>query len=98
MRSVRTGVFGTVADMSTFYTEVDIGKRLRDERKLNRYTIKELAVKLKTTENVIEAWEDGLSLPSDEFVKKLSKIYDVDEFYLLGLVEDKRKRNNYEIQ
>lgn len=36
MRTVRKGVFGTTSDINT-YTDVDIGIRLRDERKKNRY-------------------------------------------------------------
>ena len=34
MRTVRTGVFGTSSNINT-YTNIDIGIRLRDERKKN---------------------------------------------------------------
>lgn len=88
MRTVRNGVFGTTSDISTFnntYTDVDIGIRLRDERKKNRYTIEQLAKELKIKEETIQAWEDSLALPANKFVKKLAELYNVTEDYLLGL-------------
>lgn len=84
MRTVRTSVFGTSSNINT-YTNIDIGIRLRDERKKNRYTIEQLAKELNTTEEVVQAWEDSLALPSNNFVKKLAELYNVTEDYLLGL-------------
>lgn len=83
---VRKGGFVTIANPST-YTSVDIGARLRDTRKENKYSIKELANKLETKEEVVQAWEDSLSLPADKYLKKLSELYNVSEDYLLGLDE-----------
>lgn len=71
--------------ISSTYTDIDIGMRLRDERLKNRYTLEQLAKELNTTVEVIQAWEDSFSLPADNFVKKLSKLYNVSEKYLLGL-------------
>ncbi len=88
MKTIRKSVFDTVSNTFTFsntYTNVDIGKRLRDERLKNRYTLEQLAKELNTTVEVIQAWEDSFSLPADNFVKKLSKLYNVSEKYLLGL-------------
>lgn len=86
MRIVRNGVFGTVSNLSTYtYTDVDIGIRLRDERKKNRYTIEQLAKELEIKEETIQAWEDSLTLPANKFVKKLAELYNVTEDYLLGL-------------
>lgn len=88
MKTVRTGTFGTTSNshtISSTYTDVDIGMRLRDERLKNRYTLEQLAKELNTTVEVIQAWEDSFSLPADNFVKKLSKLYNVSEKYLLGL-------------
>ena len=85
-KKIRKGGFATIANPST-YTSVDIGARLRDTRKENKYSIKELANKLETKEEVVQAWEDSLSLPSDKFLKKLSELYNVSEDYLLGLDE-----------
>lgn len=90
MRTVRNGMFGTTSDISTYsntYTDVDIGIRLRDERKKNRYTIEQLAKELGVKEETIQAWEDSLALPADKYVKKLSELYKVTEDYLLGLDE-----------
>lgn len=84
MRTVRKGVFGTTSGINT-YTDVDIGIRLRDERKKNRYTIEQLAKELETKEETIQAWEDSLALPADKFVKKMAELYNVKEDYLLGL-------------
>ena len=84
MRTVRKGVFGTTSDINT-YTNVDIGIRLRDIRKKNRYTIEQLAKELEVKEETIQAWEDSLALPADKYVKKLSELYNVTENYLLGL-------------
>lgn len=85
-KKIRKGGFATIANPST-YTSVDIGARLRDTRKENKYSIKELANKLETKEEVVQAWEDSLSLPADKYLKKLSELYNVSEDYLLGLDE-----------
>lgn len=85
-KQIRKGGFATIANPST-YTSVDIGARLRDTRKANKYSIKELADKLETKEEVVQAWEDSLSLPADKYLKKLSELYNVSEDYLLGLDE-----------
>lgn len=85
-KKIRKGGFATIANPST-YTPVDIGARLRDTRKENKYSIKELANKLETKEEVVQAWEDSLSLPADKYLKKLSELYNVTEDYLLGLDE-----------
>lgn len=84
MRTVRKGVFGTTSNINT-YTNVDIGIRLRDTRKENRYTIEQLAKELEVSEETIQAWEDSLALPADKYVEKLSKLYKVEKDYLLGL-------------
>ena len=84
MRIVRKGVFGTTSNINT-YTDVDIGIRLRDTRKKNRYTIEQLAKELEVSEETIQAWEDSLALPADKYVEKLSKLYKVEKDYLLGL-------------
>ena len=84
MRTVRKGVFGTTSNINT-YTDVDIGIRLRDTRKKNRYTIEQLAKELEVSEETIQAWEDSLALPADKYVEKLSKLYKVEKDYLLGL-------------
>lgn len=84
MRTVRRGVFGTTSNINT-YTDVDIGIRLRDTRKKNRYTIEQLAKELEVSEETIQAWEDSLALPADKYVEKLSELYKVEKDYLLGL-------------
>lgn len=88
MKTIRKDVFETTSNTHTFsntYTDVDIGIRLRYERKKNRYTIDRLAKELGVPEDAIKGWEDSLSLPADRYVKKMSKLYNVSEKYLLGL-------------
>lgn len=89
MRTVRKGVFGTTSNINT-YTNVDIGIRLRDTRKENRYTIEQLAKELEVSEETIQAWEDSLALPADRFLDEMVKLYDVSKKYLLGLEEKKK--------
>ena len=58
MRTIRNRVFGTPLNLSTHtntYTDVDIGIRLRDTRKKNRYTIEQLAKELEINEEAIQA-------------------------------------------
>mgnify|MGYP000718743965 FL=1 len=89
MRTVRKGMFGTTSTINTS-TDFDIGICLRDTRKTNRYTIKQLAKELEVSEETIQAWGDGLSLPSDRFLDEMVKLYDVSKKYLLGLEEKKK--------
>ena len=49
IRTVRKGMFGTASNINT-YTDVDIGIRLRDTRKKNRYTIEQLVKELEVSE------------------------------------------------
>lgn len=84
MRTVRKGMFGTASNIN-IYTDVDIGIRLRNTRKKNRYTIEQLAKELEVSEETIQAWEDSLALPAGKYVEKLSKLYKVKKDYLLGL-------------
>lgn len=84
IRTVRKGMFGTASNINT-YTDVDIGIRLRDTRKKNRYTIEQLVKELEVSEETIQAWEDSLALPADKYVEKSSKLYKVKKDYLLGL-------------
>ena len=84
MKKIRKNMFDTIAGVNT-YTTIDIGNRLRNLRKQNGYTIEQLSIKLEVRIEIIQTWEDGLSLPSDKYAKKLSELYNVSENYLFGL-------------
>jgi transcriptional regulator, XRE family len=59
--------------------------RLRELRKQEKLTQKELAIKLKTTDDSIYSWEKGRSQPEIEQIRNICKIFNVSANYLLGL-------------
>lgn len=68
-----------------YYTEVELGDRLRDIRKDNKFTQAELAELLGITRSAVNSWEMGIALPSTQYLIRLAKIYKVSTDYLLGL-------------
>lgn len=68
-----------------YYTNVDIGERLRDIRKDNNFTQAELAELLGLTRSAVNSWEMSDSLPSTLYLMKLAKLYKVSIDYLVGL-------------
>lgn len=70
---------------TNIYTEVNIGERLRDLRKNNKFTQEDLADELGITRSAVNGWEMGLSLPSTQYLIKLSILFKVSVDYLLGL-------------
>ena len=67
------------------YTEVNIGDRLRDIRKDNKFTQAELGELIGTSRATVNSWEMGIALPSTQFLIRLAKLYRVSTDYLLGL-------------
>lgn len=63
------------------YTEINIGDRLRDIRKDNKFTQAELGELIGT----VNSWEMGIALPSTQFLIRLARLYRVSTDYLLGL-------------
>ncbi len=61
--------------------------RLRQLRKDNRLTQKELAFKLGITYQSYQAYEYGTALPSMHTIIDLAELYDVSADYILGLAE-----------
>lgn len=59
--------------------------RLRELRKQEKLTQKELAIKLKTTDDSIYSWEKGRSQPEIEQIRNICKIFNVSANYLRGL-------------
>lgn len=70
-------------------------QRLKEIRKQNRLTQKDLAEKLQTTDDSIFSWEKGRSEPNIEYIQKLCCVLKVSADYLLGLEnEDGTKTYN----
>lgn len=75
----------------------DLGDLLKELRIKNELTQEELASKLnllygtKLNKGMISKWESNKSEPRFEYVKHLSKLYDVSLDYLLGLSPYKNK-------
>ncbi|GHN53616.1 helix-turn-helix domain-containing protein [Lactobacillus delbrueckii] len=57
--------------------------KLRDLRKKNGLSQKELAEKLMTTQAKVASWENGDSVPDISYIAKLTVLYDVSADYLL---------------
>ena len=61
--------------------------RLKELRKKNRLTQKELAEKIGIKQNSYSDWETGKNEPNLENIVKLSKILDTTTDELLGMVK-----------
>ena len=65
--------------------EFEIRFRLKELRKEQGLTQKQLAKMLNKSETGLASWEQGLSEPSISDIRKLCKIFGVSADYLLGL-------------
>lgn len=88
---------------------MEFGERLRDLRRENRYTQKDLSKLLGLSPNSICEWEKHRSEPSLEHLLEMARLFNVSTDYLLGrtdelgsvvmpsaaLAEDERKLLNY---
>ncbi len=63
-------------------------QRLKDLRNEKKYTQKELASKLQTTDDSIFSWEKGRSQPPIEMIRRICIEFKVSSDYLLGLEDD----------
>ena len=66
-----------------------IGERIKDLRKSKDIRQKELAVKLKTRQSTISAWEIGRNEPNPVQRKKLCEIFNITEAELFGGIPSK---------
>lgn len=62
-----------------------IADRIKSLREKNDFTQAALAKKLKITRSSVNAWEQGISVPSTMFIVELSKLFRVSTDYLLCL-------------
>jgi transcriptional regulator with XRE-family HTH domain len=63
--------------------------RLRDLRRENNLTSRNLAKLLNVSQPTITRWENGLQEPSKKNVKKLASYFNVSSDYLLGLTDER---------
>lgn len=78
-------ISGNSEGSKVYYTEVNIGDRLRDIRKDNKFTQAELGELIGTSRATVNSWEMGIALPSTQFLIRLAKLYKVSTDYLLGI-------------
>ena len=63
----------------------EIKFRIKEMRKVNNITQKQLAKLLNKSATAVASWEQGLSEPGVNDIRALCKIFDVSSDYLLGL-------------
>ncbi|MBR2375832.1 MAG: helix-turn-helix transcriptional regulator [Clostridia bacterium] len=68
--------------------EYVIGKTLRELRKEAGFTQKQVAKLMDKSETGYASWEQGLSEPSVNDLRRLCRIYEISADILLGLDED----------
>lgn len=66
----------------------NFGSRLRELRKLNNMTQKQLAERIGVRNSIISFYEVGERTPSPEILIKLSRVFHVSTDYLLGIEKD----------
>lgn len=62
-----------------------ISEKIRELRIRHEFTQLQLANKLGLTRSSVNAWEQGISVPSTQYVVELAKIFNVSTDYLLGV-------------
>ena len=62
-----------------------IADKIKELRASHNLTQAELARKLGVTRNGVNSWEQGLSIPSTNYIVELSKMFGVSTDYLFGL-------------
>lgn len=73
-----------MTDNSIYEKGVQIGQRIRDERKKAGLTGTQLAVKMSVEQSTISAWENGKTIPPVEKLFALAQAFRCDVGYLLG--------------
>lgn len=72
----------------TMHREVHIemvADRIKFLRESNNLTQSELARQLGITRSSVNAWEQGISVPSTQYVVELARLFNVSVDYLLGV-------------
>ena len=73
-----------------------VGKFIKEIRKKNNLTQKELADKYGVTYQAVSKWENGINLPEITLLRQMSKDFNISlEDILDGEIKDKSKNKNY---
>ena len=75
-------------DQSTIASEgcdLVLAKKIKTLREEQGMTQTELAKRLNITRSSVNAWEQGISTPSTQFVVELAELFGVSTDYLLGM-------------
>lgn len=62
-----------------------VADRIKFLRESNDMTQSELAKQLGITRSSVNAWEQGISVPSTQYVVELARLFNVSVDYLLGV-------------
>lgn len=62
-----------------------VAERIKFLRESNKLTQSELARQLGITRSSVNAWEQGISVPSTQYVVELAHLFHVSVDYLLGV-------------
>lgn len=62
-----------------------LAKRIKTLREEQEMTQTDLAKRLNITRSSVNAWEQGISTPSTQFVVELAELFGVSTDYLLGM-------------
>ena len=66
---------------------MDFGIRLKELRTERKITQKELAKALGCSQSMIAQWEAHKNKPTEDFIVKTAKLFEVSTDYLLGLID-----------
>ncbi|MBQ9038123.1 MAG: helix-turn-helix transcriptional regulator [Clostridia bacterium] len=62
-----------------------VAERIKFLRESNGFTQSDLARQLGITRSSVNAWEQGISVPSTQYVVELARLFNVSVDYLLGV-------------
>lgn len=62
-----------------------VAERIKILREQHNLTQAELAKRLRITRSSVNAWEQGISVPSTQYIVELAHIFKVSTDYLLGV-------------
>ena len=62
-----------------------VAERISELREQQNMTQAELAKRLGITRSSVNAWEQGISVPSTQYIVELSALFGVSTDYLLGV-------------
>lgn len=84
--------------MSKKYNKKDVGQRIKLIRLERGMTLEEFGKLFNTSKGIISRWENGISIPNPERLKKIAEFGDVSIEYLLNgenISVDKKKLKKY---